>query len=295
MFDDHPSTPQANVPSNLPLGEPPDIFEGTETSAPVVPAPVSLDMSSDMTPASPSSALNAGVLTPKAPTPLSVMPQVPSIMGDENTIKEPKLSRGIMITIMTLIIIFVLVGSGWFVYRIFSKKPADIAVIPVETVPSLSNTSTDSALPTTPSVDVVVSTSSDAVDHEIIVGESPDSDGDGLKDEREKELGTDPNNWDSDMDNLSDGEEVLIWRTNPKNADTDADTYKDGAEVKSGYNPSGPGRLTDIVNLATSSSSTAPTLSSAVTPTTTTTVTSSAVTSFGIKPLSVTSSNNIEL
>ncbi|OGH66303.1 MAG: hypothetical protein A3B90_01225 [Candidatus Magasanikbacteria bacterium RIFCSPHIGHO2_02_FULL_41_13] len=295
MFDDHPSTPQANVPSNLPIGEPPDIFEGTEAEIPISPAPVNLDMPSSAALAPASSALNAGILTPKTPVSQSSVPQAPSIMGGENTIKEPKLSRGIMVTIMVLVIAFVLLGSGWFVYRMFTKKPANIAVIPVDTVPTFTSTSTDSALPTTPSVDVV-STSSDAVDHEIIVGESPDSDGDGLKDEREKELGTDPNNWDSDTDNLSDGEEVLIWRTNPKNADTDSDTYKDGAEVKSGYNPSGPGRLTEILTASTSSSSTVPVLnSSASSSTNLATSSTAATTSFEIAPIVVSSSSDIEL
>ncbi len=292
MFDDHPSTPQANVPPNLPLGEPPDIFEATE--APLASVPVSMDMSSPA-PLASSSALTAGVLTPKAPLSQAAMPQAPSVMGEENTIKEPKLSRGIMVSIMALVIAFVLLGSGWFVYRMFTKKPANVAVIPVETVPALTDLGVDSVVSTTPSVDVVISTSSDAIDHEIIVGESPDTDGDGLKDEREKELGTDPNNWDSDTDNLSDGEEVLIWRTNPKNSDTDGDTYKDGSEVKSGYNPSGTGRLTEILNITTSSSSTVSLSNSVVSSTALSSSTPTTTNSFGVQPLLVTSSIEIEL
>ncbi len=37
-----------------------------------------------------------------------------------------------------------------------------------------------------------------------------DSDGDGLTDEEERELGTDPNSADTDGDGLNDGEEVLL-------------------------------------------------------------------------------------
>lgn len=58
-----------------------------------------------------------------------------------------------------------------------------------------------------------------------------DSDGDGLTDNQEVELGTDPLNPDSDGDRLSDGEEVLRRNTNPLIPDTDADNLGDGDEV----------------------------------------------------------------
>ncbi|MCS7000343.1 MAG: OmpA family protein [Bacteroidota bacterium] len=59
-----------------------------------------------------------------------------------------------------------------------------------------------------------------------------DTDGDGLTDIEEEQLGTDPRNPDTDGDGLKDGEEVKLYRTDPKNADTDADALKDGSEVK---------------------------------------------------------------
>ena len=58
-----------------------------------------------------------------------------------------------------------------------------------------------------------------------------DSDGDGLTDREEMELGTDPFNPDTDGDGLTDGEEVKIYHTNPLNPDTDGDGLSDGAEV----------------------------------------------------------------
>ena len=73
-----------------------------------------------------------------------------------------------------------------------------------------------------------------------------DSDKDGLSDEREKELGTDPNSPDTDKDGLSDYLEIKVYETNPLNPDTDGDSYLDGEEVKAGYNPRGEGKLRDL-------------------------------------------------
>lgn len=46
----------------------------------------------------------------------------------------------------------------------------------------------------------------------------PDADGDGLRDDEEAALGTDPNNPDTDYDGRSDGQEVLIESTSPTNS-----------------------------------------------------------------------------
>jgi OmpA-OmpF porin, OOP family len=65
-----------------------------------------------------------------------------------------------------------------------------------------------------------------------LVGGELDSDGDGLTDDREREIGTDPFNPDTDGDGLTDGEEVLTHNTDPLNPDSDYDGLTDGAEVK---------------------------------------------------------------
>jgi hypothetical protein len=57
-----------------------------------------------------------------------------------------------------------------------------------------------------------------------------DADADGLPDQQEATIGTDPHNPDTDADGLSDGSEVLRG-TNPLNADTDGEGLKDGDEV----------------------------------------------------------------
>jgi exonuclease VII small subunit len=66
-----------------------------------------------------------------------------------------------------------------------------------------------------------------------------DEDFDGLSNEMEKLLGTDPFNPDTDGDGLSDGYEVLIG-TSPTNPDTDGDGMPDGLEIAAGTNPLDP-------------------------------------------------------
>lgn len=49
---------------------------------------------------------------------------------------------------------------------------------------------------------------------------------------------------DPDRDGLTD-EQEKFYKTDPNNPDTDGDGYCDGLEVQNGYNPRGPGRLTN--------------------------------------------------
>ena len=72
----------------------------------------------------------------------------------------------------------------------------------------------------------------------------PDSDGDGLTDREELMIyNTDPLNPDSDADGLTDYEEIGVYGTDPLVSDSDADGYSDGEEVANGYNPLGDGLL----------------------------------------------------
>jgi hypothetical protein len=57
-----------------------------------------------------------------------------------------------------------------------------------------------------------------------------DRDDDGLTNDEEDALGTDPDNADSDSDGLSDGDEVSLG-TDPTSEDTDGDGYSDGEET----------------------------------------------------------------
>ena len=73
-----------------------------------------------------------------------------------------------------------------------------------------------------------------------------DSDGDGLTDEEEQSLKTDPNKSDTDGDGLYDLDEVKGYHTDPLKSDTDGDGFSDGDEVSNRYNPNGPGSLLDL-------------------------------------------------
>lgn len=58
-----------------------------------------------------------------------------------------------------------------------------------------------------------------------------DDDNDGLNNYQEEQLGTDPNNADSDGDGLSDGDEVNVYNTEPMDSDSDDDGLSDGQEI----------------------------------------------------------------
>lgn len=67
--------------------------------------------------------------------------------------------------------------------------------------------------------------------------EETDSDGDGLLNDEEKELGTDPYSADTDADGLSDYYEFNESKTKPTNSDTDSDGIRDGDELDLGLDP----------------------------------------------------------
>ncbi|HEX2749387.1 MAG TPA: hypothetical protein VHM91_15365, partial [Verrucomicrobiales bacterium] len=64
-----------------------------------------------------------------------------------------------------------------------------------------------------------------------------DADSDGLNNQYEYQLGTDPKAADTDGDGLSDQNEFSVRHTNPVLADSDGDGLNDGAEITAGSNP----------------------------------------------------------
>jgi len=67
-----------------------------------------------------------------------------------------------------------------------------------------------------------------------------DSDGDGLEDAIEVELGTDPVDPDTDDDGATDGDEYYVHQTGTRNPDTDGDGVVDGDEIANGTDPNDP-------------------------------------------------------
>lgn len=286
MFDDHKPTNQpAGVPGNLPIGEPDDMFSDVEQTIDVPPVLVpSLNTQTVV-----NSALGAGVLKPmqqasqpssmySKPNPASVSapagnepqaPGLPPVLGsnEQYTLKEPRMSRGIMVVIIVIVIVVVIGGGGLLIYSKFikgsSQKTFETLQIDSTTVPAFiedssvtesdiiapqvpndisENFVSESNAPTTKESNI----SNELIDETLLFGGTVDSDNDGLDQLQEAEHGTDPNHWDTDSDGLSDGEEVIIWGTDPLNSDTDNDGFEDGEEVKAGYNPKGNGKLFEV-------------------------------------------------
>ena len=57
---------------------------------------------------------------------------------------------------------------------------------------------------------------------------------------QEYQLGTDPQNEDSDYDGLTDGAEINTHHTDPTEPDTDEDGASDGWEVENNFDPLTP-------------------------------------------------------
>jgi hypothetical protein len=75
------------------------------------------------------------------------------------------------------------------------------------------------------------------VDEAPVAATPGDTDGDGLEDAIEFELGTDPYTVDTDQDGLTDGDEYYIFATGTLNPDSDGDGILDGDEAAQGTDP----------------------------------------------------------
>ena len=93
-----------------------------------------------------------------------------------------------------------------------------------------------------------VTQTASAVQTAAAVGGQQDSDGDGLSNLQESQLGTNPNVPDTDGDALLDGAEVMRFGTDPLNPDTDGDGLSDGDEIRLSTFPTNPDTDMDGVN-----------------------------------------------
>ena len=266
MFDDHisPSAPQP--PKNLPISPPDDMFAGTSDSA---------SPSDDAVYEAPS-AVEAGILKPKVqptmqassasypqamettpssmmstPQPVSYGTSIPpygsqsqpgtALPTDLYALKEPRTGRFLFISLASLIGLGVFLFVIWFVYQQFIAPPSTEEALSPTLIPTSADTANIDSLSEDIPSEIVPT--NEALDEALLFGQPVDADGDGLDDDRELDIGTMNDNWDTDSDQLSDGDEVIIWKTDPLVADTDSDGYDDGAEVKAGYSPTGPGKI----------------------------------------------------
>jgi len=263
----------------LPLGEPEDMFAGAEDTG---------AMASDSAAAeSAPTALEAGILKPKADAGRPVLPErektglgvpvsessavrgagpismpapptgmysgMPAEMIGEarlpELMKEPLGGRrGITGIVIMAVLLILGVGSAVIYFTVIrgADKPPGLVDAPA-VLPSVPAEEAKEFVPETAPAPGEVSggTPTTSVDEQLLFGEPVDTDGDGLDDAREGDINTDYLNWDTDGDQLSDGDEVTVWKTNPLDPDTDRDAYSDGTEVKNGYSPSGPGKIFD--------------------------------------------------
>lgn len=260
---DAPATPPAKTALSAGILKPkdnaapaPELFALREpapvpTAAPSTPAPAAAPAPAPVAPAP----VPAPAPLPGAPMQPLPSHTLPSDAPEMYAVKEPRASKGIITAIVIVIVVLVLGGGGVFVYNQFvagsstAEVPANLdASLEGDTTSSdteffddLDTTDADSVdtIDTTADINVPVSTD----ESDILFGEPVDTDADGLDDEREADLGTDESHWDTDGDELSDGDEVIIWKTDPLNPDSDGDGFKDGAEIKNGYSPTGPGKI----------------------------------------------------
>lgn len=123
-----------------------------------------------------------------------------------------------------------------------TSPSASPAALPAATLEPGATVEPDSVPPADPTEDAG-SVTADATPAEedasedTSAGEAVDTDDDGLGDEAEAALDTDPTVADSDGDGVDDGTEVNDLGTDPIDTDTDADGTIDGDEVAQGTDP----------------------------------------------------------
>lgn len=217
-----------NTPPNLPTAKEPEDILGTPPKSSVSPTPPPRTPPA-VTPVTPKLSVTPAV----TPSPAPSRPTMPAL---SSPVSMEKPSRSWIRVVLFLAVLGGLgVGVYFFIIKgglsLFKFNQEAIIVPQAQTLPP--------PLPTVP-------------------GDPPspppppppqaplDSDGDGLTDEDEAGLGTEPLTADTDGDGLLDNEEVRIYKSDPLNSDTDNDSFKDGDEVKAGYNPIGPGRLFQV-------------------------------------------------
>jgi len=197
-------------PPSANLKEAEDIFSGVKDAAP---KPVNF---------------NNSVSSSPKPTDENMLPS-----GTEMSTPHQSFKKVLITIIGILVVSAILVAVGYWVYKSFINSTPEPAFLQPEV--------------TTPTaVTPPVNNTPPVVNNPVPTIE--DKDNDGLSDQEELLLGTNPLAPDTDGDLLFDREEVEVYKTDPLNPDTDGDGYNDGAEVQNGFDPRGPGKLLKVEN-----------------------------------------------
>jgi len=209
-------------PGGAPGNEPEDIFSGTEASDSIKEKPAQLQPKT------------VGVGT-------AIMGSTPAapISQNKNVIAGKKSNKKMIIVIIIVVILFIVLAGMIALAYFKSNFLNENQLINGTTQNTTDNSSSDE-------VNLETNLNSEEEDLSYIMEEIMDTDNDGLFDAEEKRLGTDPQKADTDNDGLFDREEIRVYNTDPLNPDTDYDDYTDGQEVQNGYNPAGPGKLSEL-------------------------------------------------
>lgn len=184
--------------------------------------------------------------TPSTPSPVPAQENVPVPRPVERpvVVPEPVHHGGgsIWKTLIVVLLAFIAIATAAYLTYVFmAKPPASTNVISEEENEGgdLKNENTN---PLSSGEEEPAVQEEPKVDKDTVT----DSDGDGLTNAVELEVGTSISKPDTDSDGLGDREEVQVYGTDPLRTDTDEDGFLDGQEVQAGYNPNGPGKLLEI-------------------------------------------------
>jgi len=147
------------------------------------------------------------------------------------------LDNKVLLALLVIIGVAVIGGLIWFMFDLFVlNKTSELNNNENSNLNINSNVNDNTNINVNTNSNVNVN-ANENINNNTNVTPIQDSDNDGLSDEEEKELGTNPQSYDSDGDGLIDRVEVKIYKSDPLNKDTDGDGYNDGDEVINGFDP----------------------------------------------------------
>jgi hypothetical protein len=166
------------------------------------------------------------------PTP-KVAPQVSSSEGVtilNNSIPSGSRRKKPLLIIGLILVLLIAAAASYFLYFKNSKEATN------DQQGNQQNTEPENPEVTTPADWLLKFFGTETCTELVTCGDKADPDRDGLENKAEYDIGTDPNNNDSDSDGLADGDEALVFSTDPLLSRTFRDgEYNDIDFIKGGY------------------------------------------------------------